>query len=671
MLTDFHFLRPLWLFGLPLLAAVLALVWRRRAGGSVWRTVVDPHLLPHLLVGAEGDAQRRPLVLLGAGGTLLLLALAGPVWERLPQPLFSTDGARVILLDLSPSMGAADFPPSRLARARFEILDLLGAIREGQVGLIAFGPEPFTVSPLTGDAKTIAAQVPDLSTDLIPVPGPRRTDLALESAAEMLERSRMPGGDLILVTDEVGDPAASLQVARKLAAAGHRLSVLAVGTAKGAPVPEPGGGFAKDARGGILMAGVGEARLRELARAGGGRYLAAEVSDADTKQLVGSGPRLGERVEKTALTADQWREEGPWLLLAVLPLAALGFRRGWLLPAVAAVLVLLAQPSQAIGWSDLWARPDQQAARQLESGDAAGAAERFADPAWRGAASYRAGDYQEALGALSDLKGSEADYNRGNALARLGRLKEAEAAYEQALTQDPSLSDARENLELVRKAQRTQQSQSEKSSQKEGADQKQPDDQGQDASESGQGGSAPKPEGAGDRTGAGTDEAKPRDSGPGDSQPSPSDQQGDREKLGGSTQSNSQGSSGDADSRQSDEASGQSGAKEPSDRAGGAPQGDPGAQFSEEALKPDAAPSERDPTKRDTMDAGAATAERAARSTSQTSGPPVAEVESLTPEEREQQEAMEAQLRRVPDDPAGLLRERFLLQHLRREGRLP
>ncbi len=46
-------------------------------------------------------------------------------------------------------------------------------------------------------------------------------------------------------------------------------------------------------------------------------------------------------------------------------------------------------------------------------------------------------------------------------------------------------------------------------------------------------------------------------------------------------------------------------------------------------------------------------------------------LDSLTPREREQQQAMEAQLRRVPDDPAGLLRQRFLLQHLRREGRLP
>jgi Ca-activated chloride channel family protein len=32
---------------------------------------------------------------------------------------------------------------------------------------------------------------------------------------------------------------------------------------------------------------------------------------------------------------------------------------------------------------------------------------------------------------------------------------------------------------------------------------------------------------------------------------------------------------------------------------------------------------------------------------------------------------MEEMLRRVPDDPGGLLRQRFLLQHLRRTGEMP
>ena len=124
------------------------------------------------------------------------------------------------------------------------------------MALVAYGPEPFVVSPLTGDAQTIADQVPRLSSDLVPVPGPRRTDLALEAAVDLLAQAGAGQGEVILISDGVGEdsgdtPAgpASVAAARTLAEAGHRLSVLAVGTPEGAPVPDGAGGFATMGRG--------------------------------------------------------------------------------------------------------------------------------------------------------------------------------------------------------------------------------------------------------------------------------------------------------------------------------------------------------------------------------------------------------------------------------------
>ncbi len=95
----------------------------------------------------------------------------------------------------------------------------------------------------------------------------------------------------------------------------------------------------------------------------------------------------------------------------------------------------------AFGWQDLWLRRDQQAARLLEQGEANAAAERFQDPAWRATARYQAGDYAAAA---EGFTGRDADsrYNRGNALARAGRLEEAIAAYDQALEQQPGHEDA-------------------------------------------------------------------------------------------------------------------------------------------------------------------------------------------------------------------------------------
>ncbi|MFN2166692.1 MAG: vWA domain-containing protein, partial [Anaerolineae bacterium] len=459
MPADLHFLRPLWFLALVPIVMLLALLWRRHARDQAWRALVDAHLLPHLLVGADGAPRRLPLTLLGLGWLLAVTALAGPVWERLPQPVFSAAAERVVLLDLSPSMNAADIRPSRLARARFELLDLLRATKEGQVALIAFGPEPFLVSPLTADAQTIAAQVPRLATDLIPVPGPRRTDRALEMAGELLSQAGAVGGDVILITDAIDDDppgeksadSPAVAAARGLAASGVRVSVLGIGTLQGAPVPRAKGGFSDDPSGAIRFARLDPKGLEAVAAAGRGRYVALDAGDRDTLALVDeSALQPGKVVEQEGLATDQWREEGPWLLLALLPMAALGFRRGWLLPIVALVVVLPPEPGWALGWGDLWQRRDQQAAQALAAGDHESAANHFEDPAWRAAARYRTGDYKGALDALANLSGPEADYNRGNALARLGRLDEAVAAYERTLKQVPDHGDAKANLDLIR-----------------------------------------------------------------------------------------------------------------------------------------------------------------------------------------------------------------------------
>ena len=354
------------------------------------------------------------------------------------------------------------------------------------MALVAYGPEPFVVSPLTGDAQTIADQVPRLTSDLIPVPGPRRADLALEAAGELLAQGGAGPGEVIVISDGVGETpgdgaasqASALAAARALAGAGHRVSVLAVGTPEGAPVQDSAGGFASDASGGIRLARLDREGLEALARAGEGRYVELDAGDADTRALLGGGsPVQSMVVEQQALTADQWREEGPWLLLALLPLAALAFRRGWLLPVLLLAAMLPPNPGWALDWDALWQRPDQRAARAFAAGDHAAASTDFRDPAWRAAARYRAGDYGGALGDLDGLTGSESDYNRGNALARLGQLEDAIAAYEQALEQAPDHEDAQANLELLRRLKEQQQQQDPETGGQEG--QPQQDSQGE------------------------------------------------------------------------------------------------------------------------------------------------------------------------------------------------
>lgn len=667
MPAELHLLRPLWLLALLPLAVVWLLLARRRVEDRVWRSLVDPHLLPHLLEAPSGSSHRLPWVLLGLGWLLVVLALAGPVWQRLPAPVFTLDAKRVILLDISPSMNAADVPPSRLARARFEVLDLLRASREGQVALVAYGPEPFVVAPLTGDAATIAEQVPRLASDLIPVPGLRRVDRALEAAGGLLAAAGGGPGQVVLISDGVAgggpseglDQARALAAARGLAEAGHRLSVLAVGTAEGAPVPGASGGFASGEGGSIPLSRLDRQGLQALARAGGGRVLDLDAGDKDTRALLIDAPASGPEVlAQEGLTADQWREEGPWLLLALLPLAALAFRRGWLLPVLACVALLPPVPGWALDWGELWWRPDQRGARNLAAGDPAAAASAFQDPAWRAAARYRAGDHGGALEDLAGLGGADVDYNRGNALARLGRLDDAIAAYERALQQAPEMEDARANLDLLRRLKEQQgppPSDSDSGSQAERPGQGSQGGQPQSPAD-GQDGTTQQPTGGDSSRGAaeGGEGTEPRGQGQSD------DDQADKRRAGEGTATQ------DPEQAKSGAQSGMGAGAEPSaaDLGRGAEavdsQSGTGPQDREAGARADPSP-----------DRGQEGEPDQAQRSGQTPSTPVAGGSDATSEGRERRQALESQLRRVPDDPAGLLRQRFILQHLRREGKLP
>jgi Ca-activated chloride channel family protein len=187
----------------------------------------------------------------------------------------------------------------------------------------------------------------------------------------------------------------------------------------------------------------------------------------------------------------------------LLPLIALAFRRGWLLLLPLVLLPLWPRPAAATTWSDLWQRPDQQAAQALRQGQPKRAMELAKSPAWRGAAAYRAGDYAAAAQSLRDAHGADAQYNLGNALAKAGKYQEALAAYDRALKLDPAHADAKANRKAVedwlRRQQKQKQSQQSKpgssgqssGQNKQGADNKtgqgKPGDQGKQDKQQGQG----------------------------------------------------------------------------------------------------------------------------------------------------------------------------------------
>lgn len=443
--NQFHFLRPWWLLALLAVPVLWALAARGSQAQRELSRLVDPELLPHLLQGRAGH-RRLPPLLLALGWTLCALALAGPTWSRVASPLYANRAAQVIAISLSQHMLSKDVAPSRLDRARYKARDLLAANRDGLNGLIAYAGEAFVVAPLTSDASSLDDLLDALSPDTMPTDGNDAAQ-AIQRGVALIRDAKAGGGSLVLMTD--GADAAAAAAARKARAEGVSVSVLAVGTTQGGPVPMGDGGLLRGERGDVVLAQRDDASLQAVAEAGGGRFVPMSDNSTDIEALRPSARAAGQGALASGLVSDQWQDRGPWLLLPLLPIVALVFRRGWLMLLPLILLPALPGTAQATSWSDLWRRPDQQAAQALRQGQAKQAQQLAHDPALRGAAAYRAGDYSVAAQALQDATGADAAYNLGNALAKQGHYQDALAAYDRALKSNPANEDAKANRKAV------------------------------------------------------------------------------------------------------------------------------------------------------------------------------------------------------------------------------
>ncbi len=447
ILTNFHFLRPYAFLALAPLIYLAIKNYRYRSGSTAhWSTICDRELLPYLLENGGGKQSTVAFWLACGTAFLTILALAAPTWERLPVPAFRNNASLVIALNLSESMNTEDTKPSRLVRARYKIADLLSQRKEGQTALLVYSDAAFTVTPLTNDIETIHSQLEALTTDIMPAEG-NNARVGLEKAVDLLKQAGLPQGQVLLITDSVDLSNTVPFITKEMSA--YRLSVLGVGTSEGAPIPLPEGGFAKDDEGKILIPKLQTTELKKLADAGNGKFQLMTADDSDIKNLLQTFdvPLTELPTEKTNSFLDQWDDNGHWLILLILPWAAWQFRKGAF---YLAILFLLPLPknSYALEWQDLWHTPNQQAQRAFQKQQFAQAAEKFENPEWKAAAQYKAGDFNKAT---EQFQQAGSFYNQGNALAKKGQLKEALAAYEQAIKENPYDNDAKFNKEVVEK----------------------------------------------------------------------------------------------------------------------------------------------------------------------------------------------------------------------------
>ncbi len=291
----------------------------------------EPALVQKL--GSYDATGRRAVkgVLLVMALVLAFFALARPQFGRGTRLIPATNLDVVVVLDFSKSMYARDVAPSRIARAKAEVAQLVRSLPGARFGAVAFAGEPMSF-PLTSDGAAIAQFFRQLEPNDMPVGG-TATARALERARELLAsdpKSKSHVRVIVLVTDGEdleGDP---VQVAQACAGEHTRIDVVQIGGRAPEVIPEVDAegkvvGIRRDDQGKPLTTQLsveGEAQLAKIATETGGVIVRAERGETGIDK-VSRGLSKMMREELSEKVETVFAEEYRWPLGLTLILLAL------------------------------------------------------------------------------------------------------------------------------------------------------------------------------------------------------------------------------------------------------------------------------------------------------------------------------------------------------------
>lgn len=316
----FRFAHPEYLYLLLLLPAIFGFyIYTLFIKKRDLKRFGNPELLSQLMPDVS---VRRPALkfwLLLSAIAFVVFVMAGPQFGSKLDTVNKKGIEVMICLDLSNSMMSADIAPSRLEKSKQILSKLVDGMDNDKVGMIVFAGDAYVQLPITSDYVSAKMFFSSLNTRQVPTQG-----TAIGAAINTAIRSFTPNEEsekaIVVITDGENHEDDAVGAAEASAKKGIHVNVIGVGTPTGAPIPDEWGNYRKDQAGNVVITKLNEDMCRQIASAGKGVYVRADISNVAQKTIENELGKLkkSDVESKVYSEYDEQFQSFAWIALILL-----------------------------------------------------------------------------------------------------------------------------------------------------------------------------------------------------------------------------------------------------------------------------------------------------------------------------------------------------------------
>ena len=297
---------------IPVVYGILRALRKRRI-----RKFGDPALVRQLMPSWSGAKGWVRIILFDLALLCFIIGIARPqMGAKLKE--HEAKGAEIMIcLDVSNSMLAQDYSPSRLDRAKLAITRMVDRLQGDRIGLIIFAGTSFVQLPITTDYVSAKMFLGSIDTGSVPIQGTAIGDAILTAAKSFSAQSEKSRA-IVVITDGENHEDDAVDAAKQAAELGIKVYTIGVGSVQGQPIPV-GGELLKDSDGNIVVTRLDEETLRKIAREGGGAYVHAGNEEFGLNPIIDDIKKM-EAERFNSIVFEDFDEQYMYFLAAALVL---------------------------------------------------------------------------------------------------------------------------------------------------------------------------------------------------------------------------------------------------------------------------------------------------------------------------------------------------------------